>query len=367
MKARNLAALIAAVALSFSIGCASQAQPEEEPERIPTGNPITYVGDGWTMEVQDCWDIPVPDYNNSVYASLGAGTHLSIIEMEGAGDYLSTVDSRRKMLEKMFEEEEDEERVYFNVSRSSSTVMTGEYADESESEYGSMAALWAGKNLFIVSIESENEDVYAENRVVIQRVIDSITIDAESSSGPSATAPDTGANASDAASPVEQQSDETAGSETADVYPAGAYRVGKDIPAGEYLAVQQDRMGLLSVYSDTSKSDYLIQWLVKNQCYFTVEDGQYLDITGAVFSPRDDSTVTMREEVGEGMYLVGVDIPSGEYRLTQNDDRLAMYNIYSSSGADYTFIDQDLVENQAYVVLSDGQYLALQGCSASLE
>ena len=74
----------------------------------------------------------------------------------------------------------------------------------------------------------------------------------------------------------------------------------------------------------------------------------------------------MRNEVGEGMYLVGVDIPSGEYALVQIDEGLAMYNVYDSSGSGYSITGQDIVENQAYITLGDGQYIELQGCSASL-
>lgn len=70
----------------------------------------------------------------------------------------------------------------------------------------------------------------------------------------------------------------------------------------------------------------------------------------------------------EGMYLVGKDIPAGEYQLTPNDpDRSSYYEVTSdSSGTLDSIIVNDNFDFQVYLTVSDGQYLTIKRATAQL-
>lgn len=71
-------------------------------------------------------------------------------------------------------------------------------------------------------------------------------------------------------------------------YSAGMYRVGIDIPAGEYkVANQSDLMCYVEVSSDSSGSLFSIvsNDLVETFTYISVSEGQYLTVTNGQFAP----------------------------------------------------------------------------------
>lgn len=156
-------------------------------------------------------------------------------------------------------------------------------------------------------------------------------------------------------------------------YQEGVYKVGKDLPAGEYLLISHEDQyigGYMCISSDSNQKDIIINELFKTFHYITVEVGQYLELTrcGAVSVEDESLNLKSYNDLGAGMYKVGADIPAGEYRLTADKDATIAYScIYDSSAASRKIISNDIINNNAYVTVKDGQYLLLQACTAAFE
>ncbi len=159
---------------------------------------------------------------------------------------------------------------------------------------------------------------------------------------------------------------------TAKYYQEGVYKVGKDIPSGEYLLISYEDQytgGYMCVSSDSNQNDIIHNELFLTFHYITVENGQYLELTrcGAVSVEEDSLKFESYDNLGPGMYKIGVDIPSGEYKLTADKDALAAYScIYDNSTASRKIISNDIINNNAYVTVKHGQYLLLRSCTAAL-
>lgn len=153
----------------------------------------------------------------------------------------------------------------------------------------------------------------------------------------------------------------------------GVYKIGKDLPAGEYLLIAYEDQyvgGYMCVSSDSNQKNIILNELFQTFHYVTVEDGQYLELSkcGAVSVEEDSLYFKAYKDLGPGMYKIGTDIPAGEYRLTADKDAIAAYScIYNNSTAHRKIISNDIINNNSYVTVTDGQYLLLSSCTAALE
>lgn len=160
---------------------------------------------------------------------------------------------------------------------------------------------------------------------------------------------------------------------TAKYYQEGVYKVGKDLPAGEYLLISYDDQyvgGYMCVSSDSNRNDIIHNELFLTFHYITVENGQYLELTrcGAVSVEEDLLTFKSYDDLGPGMYKVGIDIPAGEYKLIADKDAIAAYScIYDNSSAYRKIIANSIINNNSYVTVEEGQYLLLSRCTAAIE
>ena len=66
--------------------------------------------------------------------------------------------------------------------------------------------------------------------------------------------------------------------------------------------------------------------------------------------------------IGEGTHLVGADIEAGEYKLTATGSVPGYWEVTNSSAPDADIIGNDNFDGNAYVTVSDGQYLKLNRC-----
>lgn len=73
--------------------------------------------------------------------------------------------------------------------------------------------------------------------------------------------------------------------------------------------------------------------------------------------------------VGEGMYLVGKDIPAGTYLLTATSSEFSGYWERNSdaSGENGSIIANDLFDNTSYVTVKNGEYLTINRATAELQ
>lgn len=141
-------------------------------------------------------------------------------------------------------------------------------------------------------------------------------------------------------------------------YSANIYKVGTDIPAGEYVVFAEEDHGYFCVSPDSNQDDITFNDNFDYNSIITVNDGEYLELSGCYAVPFDENPEV--DLAGSGMFKVGTHIPAGEYKLEVTGSH-GYYCIYPDSRQD-DIIANDNFENQNYVTVSDGQYLILSGC-----
>jgi hypothetical protein len=146
---------------------------------------------------------------------------------------------------------------------------------------------------------------------------------------------------------------------------SGMYKIGIDIPAGEYLIIS-DGMGYYEVTKDSSGTlDSIISNdNFSNTRYITVSENQYLEIKRSKMLPASDAEPQMpvNGEYPEGMYKVGKDIPAGEYKIASTGE-MGYYELAKNSiGTLDSIVSNDNFEGEKYITIKDGQYLTLTRC-----
>lgn len=165
-----------------------------------------------------------------------------------------------------------------------------------------------------------------------------------------------------AAAPEETAPEET--SPKVSSYGPGVLKVGTDIPAGEYIVINSSsRSGYFSVSSDANGDDILFNENFEYNSIITINDGEYLELSSSLAYPFEEwcSQNTLDTTKEGSMYKIGVNLPAGEYRLDATADRGGYYCIYPDS-RQQDILSNDNFEGQAYVSVSDGQYLVLSNC-----
>ena len=154
-------------------------------------------------------------------------------------------------------------------------------------------------------------------------------------------------------------------------YDAGVYRIGKDIPAGEYyFRAIENGWTLVQVLTDYPEFDnpaarsnsVLKDGDISNSLYMTVNEGVYLSVQGAIFYPKEQAPLPKAEggRYREGMYLVGRDIEAGQYKITVTDKELGgHYYILSNANWDVSngFVAAREVKRSKTISVENGQYL----------
>ncbi len=146
---------------------------------------------------------------------------------------------------------------------------------------------------------------------------------------------------------------------------AGMYEVGKDIPAGTYYIVAT---GNISAYFRVDKDTYgKLSSIVANDnfstfTYISVSKGQYLTVERGQFTLAEDAPLPKPIDgvYGEGMYLVGRDIPAGKYLLTNVSDYRAYVAVSKNCSHSFrAIITNDNFSNTKYISVKKGQYLTV--------
>lgn len=152
---------------------------------------------------------------------------------------------------------------------------------------------------------------------------------------------------------------------------AGMYKVGTDIPEGEYLLVADSFVpAYFQVTKDSSGS---LESIISNDNfegsrYVTVLAGQYFEVKNAKFTPADKAPVQeAKNGVYEpGMYKVGRDIQAGEYKLKAEAGTMAYFEVSKdSTNSLNSIVANDNFEGEKYVTIAAGQYIKINGCQLS--
>ena len=157
-------------------------------------------------------------------------------------------------------------------------------------------------------------------------------------------------------------------------YPTGMYKIGGDMPAGEYLITTTSPFAYMEVATDSSGelNSIVSNDNFSNRIYITVSDGQYLKFDGrAVIASGAPAYETQNGVYGDGMYLVGKDIPAGEYKISVSSTASLGYGYFElsgdSSGTLESIITNENIQADTYQTIEAGQYLKLSGAQIVLQ
>ena len=150
-------------------------------------------------------------------------------------------------------------------------------------------------------------------------------------------------------------------------YPAGTYRAGVDLPAGEYVLLSSGNdpgVYMISDEKNPGDHDQLIDYGgIQNDAIVLVEDGEYLTFENAYASPISEVPDLNYRSATE--FKVGVHIPAGTWHFVTDDpDNTGIVFVMSSPRRQYKdmismkYIDTTPVS----ITLEKGQYLLMMNC-----
>lgn len=155
---------------------------------------------------------------------------------------------------------------------------------------------------------------------------------------------------------LENSLEESENTQKSNHYFAGMYKVGSDIPSGEYILYSNegtDGSLYFCVSSDSNQDNIIFNDSTKNNSIITVQDGEYLELSRCYAIP-----FTGNEEVDIGgeyfMVKVGANFQEGEYKIEATEDR-GYYCIYSDS-RESEILSNDNFEGSTYVTVKNGDY-----------
>lgn len=141
----------------------------------------------------------------------------------------------------------------------------------------------------------------------------------------------------------------------------GQFKVGVDLPAGEYVAIGTGYVEVAGSSAGGVNSILVNDNIVDARRYVVVNDGEYVKLMSdmKLYSLADAPKLNLNySKLPANQYKVGVDIPAGEYKilldaggyvaLTRDTRRNYVGNHYTNEGG------------QIYATVADGQYLQIK-------
>lgn len=143
-------------------------------------------------------------------------------------------------------------------------------------------------------------------------------------------------------------------------YSAGMYKIGVDMPAGEYVAYCDGWSGYVAISSDSNQDNIIGNEIFYEQIYIQVVEGQFLKLSDCYAIPKSMATAykdAFNSELYGCTLEVGRDIPSGEYKIEaiSGDGYWCIYNKPIGNG--YDIISNDIISGSSYITVKNGQYL----------
>jgi cytoskeletal protein RodZ len=144
-------------------------------------------------------------------------------------------------------------------------------------------------------------------------------------------------------------------------FKAGTYKVGTDIPAGEYVVFcDNNLLGYFELSSDSTGS---LESIIANENFsynsiITIKDGEYFKMQGSYAVPMKEAGTL--NTTGSGMFKIGTHLPAGEYKLESTGDTMGYYEVATDSSHNLNSIKtNENFEGNTYVTVTDGQYLKI--------
>lgn len=153
----------------------------------------------------------------------------------------------------------------------------------------------------------------------------------------------------------------------------GAFKCGVDFQPGEYYILPLYTGGhMFSVSNTPNNFPYTNYEDYKLINKYTFTEGQFVKIEhGALMVPAEE--VDTENWWKYGAYLVGKDIPAGDYKVEQISDDYntelsrmmgasGTYQVCEQSPEKKPIVYENLYQSQMYVTLKEGQYLVVVNC-----
>ncbi|WP_305064312.1 hypothetical protein [Methanococcoides sp.] len=153
----------------------------------------------------------------------------------------------------------------------------------------------------------------------------------------------------------------------------GTYKVGSDIQPGLYKVIVKDSYVDMA-YIDRSKDasmefdSIIANGIISNSGYVRIKESDaYVKIQGATLYPEDTIETNIRDVFEDGVYLVGVDIASGTYKVEVTDTTTNMGYVERQSDVSMEFDDiiaNEIFQGQGYVeIMSSDFSVKVQGAT----
>ena len=150
-------------------------------------------------------------------------------------------------------------------------------------------------------------------------------------------------------------------------FESGLYHVGEDIPAGDYVLMEEEDalFASVSVHKEADpESTLIIHHLINGQAVIRLKSDTWVTFSEACAypistAPRDEDGV-----YAEGGYWVGETLPAGRYALSLIDGApLSSYSIYDDIlGVNAQLIKFEVLHEPISITVHDGDYIELSGC-----
>jgi len=143
------------------------------------------------------------------------------------------------------------------------------------------------------------------------------------------------------------------------IYREGQYKVGVDIPSGEYVIFSgYTNSGYFSLTSDSNGNDIIANENFDYNSIITIYDGEYIELSRSKAVPISEVTSLPKDK--SDMFKIGVHLPAGEYKLIA--DEVGGYYCVYNDNRQQDIESNDNFSGQSYVTVKDGQYLVLSRC-----
>lgn len=149
-------------------------------------------------------------------------------------------------------------------------------------------------------------------------------------------------------------------------YPASMYKVGSDLPAGEYVAIAADNafIPMVTVKDGSgSEANILALYIFTTFSIVGAKDGQYVDVSDCylidIAESKEYVDSAIADTIADGTYKVGFHISPGEYKYgAVENSTLPMIAVY---GDPYQASINNLVlpDGSGYITVKDGEYITL--------
>ena len=161
-----------------------------------------------------------------------------------------------------------------------------------------------------------------------------------------------------------EQTNEVSPSDNEKFFDNGQFKVGTDLPVGEYLAVGT---GYVEVATSPEGGNSIVvnDNIVSAQRYVTAQAGEYVKLQGdiklypASSAPKIDAS---NGKIPTGQFKCGTDITAGEYKITLDKD--GYFAVTKTTGRDFVKNQFAPEGGSFYATVVDGQFLQIKNGTA---